>query len=56
MTVTVRLAPPPPKRILLTGTKPGLEEAALRLRLVRAVSGSPRVKAMAAVEVSSVVV
>ena len=33
VTVTVRLAPLPPKTILLTGTKVGLEEAPLSVRL-----------------------
>src|ERR1051326_4109677 len=32
VTVTVRVAPLPPKTTLLTGTSPGLDEAALKVR------------------------
>src|SRR5438552_764626 len=42
--------------MLLFGTRAGLEEVALKLRLPAAVSKSPTVKARAAVEVSSLIV
>ena len=49
VTVTVRLAPLPPRAMLLTGTRLVLEEAAATVRLAAAVSTSPTVKANAAV-------
>ena len=51
MTVTVRLAPEPPKAMLATGTKVGLEEAPERVRLPGAVCESPTVVAIGAVAV-----
>src|SRR5437879_9325303 len=51
VTVTVRLAPEPPKTMLARGTKVGLEEAPETVRLPTAVCESPTVKAMAAVAV-----
>ena len=53
MTVTVRLAPEPPKTMLATGTTVVSLEVADRVRLPAAVSTSPTVKAMAPVAVSS---
>ena len=52
VTVTVRLAPLPPKTTLATGAKVGFEEAALSTRLEAAVSTSPTVKLIGPVEVS----
>src|SRR5947208_6955575 len=49
--VTVRLAPEPPKTMLATGTKVGLEEVSERIRLPAAVCASPTVKGMGAVAV-----
>src|SRR5947209_19315968 len=37
----VRLEPPPPNTILVNGTRAGLDDAALRVRLPAAVSASP---------------
>src|SRR5213596_1719041 len=51
VTVTVRLAPEPPKTMLATGTKVGLEEVRERIRLPAAGCASPTVKAMGAVAV-----
>src|SRR6266566_4240848 len=51
VTVTVRFAPEPPKTMLATGTKVGLEEAPETTRLPTAVCASPTVKAIAAVAV-----
>src|SRR5437667_276847 len=51
VTVTVRLAPEPPKTMLATGTKVGLEEAPERVRLPAAVCESPTVVAIGAVAV-----
>src|SRR6266571_4966942 len=51
VTVTVRLAPEPPKTMLATGTKVGLEEAPERVRLPAAVCESPTVRAIGAVAV-----
>jgi hypothetical protein len=53
VTVTVRLAPLPPKLMLATGTKVVLLEPALTVRLPGAVSASPTVKAIAGVAVFS---
>src|SRR5436190_20261672 len=50
--VVVRLAPLPPKTILATGTSVGLDEAALRVKLVSRVSTSATVIGIAN-EVSS---
>ena len=47
VTVTVRLAPLPPKTMLAFGTKVGLDEFPLSVRMVSAVSASPTVNAMA---------
>src|SRR5438093_1425980 len=49
VTVTVRLAPEPPKTMLATGTRVGLEEGPETIRLPAAVCASPTVKAMGAV-------
>src|SRR3989442_11758810 len=46
LTVTVRLAPEPPKTMLAAGTKVGLEEAPETTRLPAAVCASPTVKAI----------
>src|SRR5207247_5223271 len=46
VTEIVRLAPEPPKTMLLLGTSVGLEEEPLRTRLDAAVSTSPIVKLM----------
>ena len=51
VTVTVRFAPEPPKTMLATGTKVGLEEAPETVRLPTAVCASPTVKAIGAVAV-----
>src|SRR5438477_6488323 len=51
VTVTVRLAPEPPKTMLATGTRGGLEEAHETIRLPTAVCESPTVMAMGAVAV-----
>src|SRR5438477_566721 len=51
VTVTVRLAPEPPKTMLATGTRAGLEEAPETIRLPTAVCASPTVKALGAVAV-----
>ena len=55
VTVTVRLVPEPPKTILLVGTKPVFDEAAVRTRFDAAVSTSKRVKGSAAVGVFTIV-
>src|SRR5881398_3647312 len=49
--VTVRLAPDPPKTMLLVGTSVGLDEPLLSVRLAAAVSTSLIVNGMAAVAV-----
>src|SRR6266568_1720908 len=51
VTVTVRLAPEPPKTMLAPGTKVGFEEAPETVRLPAAVCASPTVKAIGAVAV-----
>src|SRR5580765_4971739 len=51
VTATVRLAPEPPKTMLATGIKVGLEEVSERIRLPAAVCASPTVKAIGAVAV-----
>ena len=51
VTVTVRFDPLPPNTILFVGTKVGLEDALLNVRLPTGVSTSLRVKASAAVDV-----
>src|SRR6266851_3623974 len=51
VTVTVRLAPEPPRTMLAAGTRVGLEEARDTIRLPVAVCASPTVKAMGAVAV-----
>jgi hypothetical protein len=56
VTVTVRLAPLPPKTMFPLGTNPVLEELPLSVRLPAAVSASPTVNAIAPVGVSSLVV
>src|SRR4051812_46944559 len=53
VTVTVRLAPLPPSAMLPCGTRVGFEEALLKARLARAVSGSPMVKLSGPVELST---
>ena len=55
MTVTVRLAPLPPKTMFAFGTSVVLDEVPVRVKLPAAVSTSPMVKAMALVAVSSLV-
>ena len=55
VTVTVRLAPLPPKTMFPLGTKVGLDELPLIVRLVSAVSMSPTVNAIAAVAVFTAV-
>jgi len=55
VTVTVRLAPLPPKTILLKGTRVGLDEFELTMRLPRDVSTSPMVKLRGPVEVSTLI-
>src|SRR5262245_33805118 len=47
VTVTVRLAPEPPKTMLALGTRVGLDELPARVRLAAAVSVSPMVKGRA---------
>src|SRR5207247_174308 len=49
VTVTVRLAPDPPKTMLATGTKVGLEEAPETIRLPAAVCESPTVSVISVV-------
>src|SRR5205809_6826862 len=49
VTVTVRFAPEPPKTMLATGIKAGLEDVLERIRLPAAVCASPTVKAIGAV-------
>jgi hypothetical protein len=44
VTVTVRLAPEPPKTTFEFGTRVGLEDEPLKVRLITAVSISPTVK------------
>src|SRR5262245_66339806 len=56
MTLTVRLAPAPPKVMLVLGMRRVLEDVPVTVRLPGAVSASPTVKAMLAVAVSSLVV
>jgi hypothetical protein len=56
VTVTVRLAPVPPKLILPTGTNPALDELAESVRLSAAVSTSATVNGSAPVAVSSLIV
>src|SRR2546425_12725344 len=51
VTVTVRLAPEPPRTMFAAGTKVGLEDAPVTIRLPAAVWASPTVKAMGAVAV-----
>src|SRR4051795_13054776 len=53
VTVTVRLAPLPPRLMLPRGTRAGLEELLLRIRLARPVSTSPIVKLNGPVELST---
>src|SRR5215470_18415459 len=56
VTVTVRLAPEPPKTMLALGTRVGLEELPLRERLASGVSGSLMVNGRGEVGVFSGVV
>src|SRR5438094_820261 len=49
VTVTVRFAPEPPKTMLATGIRAGLEDVLERTRLPAAVCASPTVKAIGAV-------
>src|SRR3954466_12496807 len=56
VTVTVRLAPEPPKMMLPLGTRVGLEDVPLRARLPGAVWASPTVKARGPTGVSSLVI
>src|SRR5206468_1005485 len=56
ITVTVRLAPLPPKTMFAFGTRLGLDEVPRRLRLALGVSTSVTVKASAPVGVSSRIV
>src|SRR6266511_3277723 len=56
VTVTVRLAPLPPKTMLPLCTNVGLDELPLTVRLPAAVSTSPTVKLIAPVWVSSLIV
>src|SRR5882762_9682928 len=56
VSVMVRLAPLPPKRMLLVGTNTGFEEAAARIKRVAGVTESPMVKAMGPTTVSSLTV
>ena len=51
VTVTVRLAPEPPKTMLALGTKAPLEDAPVTIRLPGVVCASPTVKAIGAVAV-----
>ena len=53
VTVTVRLAPLPPKTMFDTGTTVGLEEFAASVNCAVGVVSSPMVNGMAAVRVSS---
>ena len=55
VTVTVRLVPLPPNTMLLVGTRVGLDEVALRMRLAGGVSRSLIVNGMAGVGVLTVV-
>src|SRR2546423_5128591 len=55
-TLTVRLDPEPPKRILAFGTRSGFEEVPERTRLVAGVSASPIVSGKRPVAVSSLIV
>src|SRR2546423_13206783 len=55
-TDTVRLDPLPPKTMLLTGTRVGLDDEPLSARVLAADSASPMVKLIGPVEVSSAVV
>ena len=50
LTVTLRLAPEPPKTILAFGTRVVSDELAVRTKALAAVSASPMVKGKAAVE------
>src|SRR4051812_37942818 len=56
VTVTVRLAPLPPNTIPVSGTRVGLDEPLLKVRLAAAVSTSPIVKPSAAVAESRLIV
>src|SRR3954464_7606656 len=56
VTVIVRLLSLPPKTKFALGTSVGLEELAVRTRLLRAVSGSLIVNAIGPVEVFTLVV
>ena len=51
--VTVRFEPEPPKTMFERGTSVGFDEAADRVKFVAAVSASPIIKLIGAVEVSS---
>ena len=51
----MRLVPASPRTMFALGSKPGLEETALNVRLAAGVSASRIVNGMAAVGVSSVV-
>ena len=51
--VTVRFDPLPPKRIFTSGTRSGLDERPLTIKLSTGVSTSPMENGMAAVGVSS---
>src|SRR5438477_310692 len=53
LTVTVRLPPEPPKTMFPFGTRAGLDELPLNVKLPAAVSPSPTVKLSAPVDVSS---
>ena len=55
VTLTVRLAPEPPKTILPTGTRVGFEEAAVNVRLPGGVSASFIENGIAAVATPEVV-
>src|SRR5262245_459448 len=56
MTLTVRLAPAPPKVMLVLGMRRVLEDVPVTVRRAGAVSASPTVKVRWAVAVSSLVV
>src|SRR5947199_132611 len=56
LTVTVRFAPEPPKTMFPFGTRAGLDELPLNVKLPAAVSPSPTVKLRAPVDVSSAIV
>ena len=56
LTVTVRFAPEPPKTMFPFGTRAGLDELPLNVKLPAAVSPSPTVKLSAPVDVSSAIV